>query len=54
MEQSIQVDQPVFIDGASVLVEDSPEYVVYQEIHESSKMYMRSESLALVLLLEIH
>lgn len=37
------MDQPVFIDGSSVLVEDSPEYVVYQEIHETSKMYMRSE-----------
>lgn len=40
--QSIQVEAPVFIDSHSVLCDESPEYVVYQEIHETTRMYMRN------------
>jgi ATP-dependent RNA helicase DHX37/DHR1 len=40
--QSIEVEAPVFIGTNSILKHDQPEYVVYQEIHETSKMYMRN------------
>ena len=40
--QSIQVDDYVFIDSQSILAQETPEWVVYQEIHETSKMFMRN------------
>jgi len=40
--QSIQVDDYVFIDAQSSLSHELPEFVVYQEIHETTKMYMRN------------
>lgn len=40
--QSIEVESPVFISPNSILKDQMPEYVVYQEIYETSKMYMRN------------
>lgn len=40
--QSTQTDEFVFIDPQSILNQESPEWVVYQEIHETSKMFMRN------------
>lgn len=35
------MDDPVFIHPNSALFKTLPEFVVYQEIMETSKMYMR-------------
>ena len=40
--QSIQVDDYVFIDPHSALLSEAPEFVVYQEVHETTEMYMRN------------
>lgn len=39
--QSTEVESPVYISPHSVLFNESPQYVVYHDIFESSKMYMR-------------
>ncbi|KAI1292042.1 putative ATP-dependent RNA helicase kurz [Halotydeus destructor] len=39
---SVEVEGPVFIDSSSILKDNPPEFVVYQEIHESTKMFMRN------------
>ncbi|KAM9096732.1 probable ATP-dependent RNA helicase DHX37 [Sarcophilus harrisii] len=38
------LDEPVFIHPSSVLFRELPEFVVYQEIVETTKMYMRGVS----------
>ncbi|KFV94853.1 putative ATP-dependent RNA helicase DHX37, partial [Eurypyga helias] len=38
------LDDPVFIHPSSVLFKQLPEFVVYQEIVETTKLYMRGES----------
>ena len=40
--QSIELEQPVFINDKSPLKEHRPEWVVYQEIYENKKLYMRT------------
>lgn len=35
------MDEPVFIHPTSALFKTLPEFVVYQEIMETSKMYMK-------------
>lgn len=40
--QSIEVEKPVFISSNSVLSNEMPEYVVYQEIFETTRLYMRN------------
>ena len=40
--QSIEVEKPVFISRNSILSQDLPEYVVYQEIFETSRLEMRN------------
>lgn len=39
--QTPLMDEPVFIHPNSALFKALPEFVVYQEIMETSKMYMR-------------
>ncbi len=41
--QSCSTEDPVFIHPASALFKVLPEYVVYQEIIETSKLYMRGK-----------
>lgn len=36
-----EMEEPVFMQSASVLRKKSPEWVVYQEVFETSKLYMR-------------
>lgn len=36
-----EMEDPVFIRSTSVLSKDLPEWVVYQEVYESNKLYMR-------------
>lgn len=38
----IELESPVFLNEKSVLKEHRPEWVVYQEIYEHKKMYMRT------------
>lgn len=38
------LDDPVFIHPSSVLFKQLPEFVVYQEIVETTKLYMRGEA----------
>ncbi|CAG2165549.1 unnamed protein product [Oppiella nova] len=40
--QSIEVEKPVFMSKNSILSDDLPEYVVYQELFESSRLEMRN------------
>lgn len=40
------LDDPVFIHPSSVLFKQLPEFVVYQEIVETTKMYMKGETAA--------
>ena len=40
--QSIEVEKPVFISSHSVLTDHLPQYVVYQEIFETTKLQMRN------------
>lgn len=35
------MEEPVFLHQASVLKQTLPEFVIYQEIYETNKMYMR-------------
>lgn len=37
------MDEPVFIHPTSALFKKLPEFVVYQEIMETTKMYMKGE-----------
>lgn len=37
------MDDPVFIHPTSALFKSLPEFVVYQEIMETTKMYMRGK-----------
>lgn len=39
--QTPLLDDPVFIHPSSVLFKELPEFVVYQEIVETTKMYMK-------------
>lgn len=39
--QTPLLDDPVFIHPSSVLFRELPEFVVYQEIVETTKMYMK-------------
>lgn len=45
--QTPLLDEPVFIHPTSALFKTLPEFVVYQEIMETTKMYMRGKSLLL-------
>lgn len=36
-----ELESPVFLHSTSVLRKDMPEWVVYQEIYETNKTYMR-------------
>lgn len=36
-----ELEEPVFMHSASVLRKKSPEWVVYQEVFETTKLYMR-------------
>lgn len=36
-----EMDSPVFMHSSSVLRKELPEWVVYQEIYETNKPYMR-------------
>lgn len=38
------MDEPVFIHPTSALFKNLPEFVVYQEIMETTKMYMKGGS----------
>ncbi|XP_015783986.1 probable ATP-dependent RNA helicase DHX37 [Tetranychus urticae] len=40
--KSIEVEQPVYISNDSVLNDVKPEWIVYQEIYETQKLYMRN------------
>lgn len=44
LSQTPLLDDPVFIHPSSALFKKLPEFVVYQEITETSKMYMRGKS----------
>ncbi|KAJ8313105.1 hypothetical protein KUTeg_010478 [Tegillarca granosa] len=39
--ECIELEEPVYIHPCSVLYRQNPEYVVYQYIHETSKVYMK-------------
>lgn len=41
LNQSCQLDEPVFIHPSSVLFRQRPDYVVYQYVEETSKLYMQ-------------
>lgn len=38
----MDMDDPVFIHSSSVLRKVCPEWIVYQEIYETNKMYLRN------------
>ena len=40
--QCPDLEEPVFIHPTSVLFKERPEFVVYQHITETSKLYMKS------------
>jgi hypothetical protein len=42
--QTPLLDDPVFIHPSSVLFRELPEFVVYQEIVETTKLYMKGTS----------
>lgn len=42
--QTALLDDPVFIHPSSVLFKQLPEFVVYQEIVETAKLYMKGET----------
>lgn len=42
--QTPLLDDPVFIHPSSVLFKELPEFVVYQEIVETTKMYMKGSA----------
>ena len=42
--QSVGIEGAVFIHPNSVLAKKQPEYVVYQEIIETAKLYMRGKN----------
>ncbi|XP_051163184.1 probable ATP-dependent RNA helicase kurz [Leptopilina boulardi] len=39
--RTIEMEDPVFMHSTSVLRRESPEWVIYQEIYETNKIYMR-------------
>ena len=41
--QCPELEEPVFIHPSSVLYKQQPEFVVYQHITETSKMYMKGK-----------
>lgn len=45
--QTPLMDEPVFIHPTSALFKTLPEFVVYQEIMETTKMYMKGNCLTL-------
>lgn len=47
------LDDPVFIHPSSVLFKQLPEFVVYQEIVETTKLYMKGETAAALLVLQV-
>lgn len=40
------LEDPVFIHPSSILFRELPEFVVYQEIVETTKLYMKGEAAA--------
>ena len=42
--QSMDLEEPVYVHPLSVLYRERPEFVVYQHVIETSKMYMRGET----------
>lgn len=36
-----EMEEPIFLHSSSVLKKEMPEWVVYQEVYETNKMYMR-------------
>lgn len=42
--QTPLLDEPVFIHPSSVLFRELPDFVVYQEIVETTKMYMKGSA----------
>ncbi len=42
----MSLDEPVFIHPGSVLYKQNPQYVVYQQIDETSKLYMKGKHFA--------
>ena len=39
--RTLEMEDPVFMHLSSVLRKESPEWVVYQEVYETNKIYMR-------------
>lgn len=46
--QTPDLEEPVFIHPTSVLYKERPEFVVYQQITETSKVYMKGEETKIV------
>ncbi len=44
----MSLDEPVFIHPGSVLYKQNPLYVVYQQIEETSKLYMKGKHFAVL------
>ena len=43
LRRCTSIEEPVFLHRGSVLRKDMPQYVAYQEIYETNKLYMRGE-----------
>ncbi|CAF3590338.1 unnamed protein product, partial [Rotaria sp. Silwood2] len=39
--QTLLLDEPVFIHPSSVLINDLPIFVCYQEVHETSRIFIK-------------
>ena len=37
------LEEPVFIHPSSVILKSKPEFVVYQQIEETSRLYMKGD-----------
>ena len=48
--RSVEIEQPVFLPTSSVLSQDKPLWVVYQDIYESNKLFMRGKNILLYFL----
>jgi hypothetical protein len=46
--QCTELEEPVFIHPLSVLYKQKPEYIVYQYIQETSKVYMKGKYMYIV------
>lgn len=40
-----EMEEPVFLSSSSVLYKERPKWVVYQDVYQTHKMFMRSEYL---------